>query len=49
MTIWSCILQVVSIGNTTAQALKENDIAVDQICAKPTPENLIQALKNIFH
>lgn len=40
--------KVVSIGNTTAQALKENDIAVDQICAKPTPENLIQALKNIF-
>jgi len=41
-------VKVVSIGNTTAHALKENNIAVDQICAKPTPDNLIEALGNIF-
>lgn len=39
-------VNVVSIGNTTARALEDAGICVNRICVKPTPEDLMEALKH---
>ena len=41
------LLQVVSIGNTTARALNDAGVCASRICAKPTPEDLVEALNSV--
>lgn len=46
--IYTYSVQIISIGKTTAQALKDAGVDANQVCSQPTPECVLQALKSIF-
>lgn len=43
---WSRV-RIAAIGPTTAQALRQQQVRVDAVAAKPTPEGLLQALSAV--